>query len=363
MILILYKAFHTIDVDSGSCCRRSIPQDFSEFIKEYAAYAVGNDTVKYFTVKSEATQAAQCVKRLVGTVIEAKAETEEIGKVLDASADAIADKLVCEECKAQEKIKGMGKRIKKGSLVQAFLRTEEGEYLYIIAKVEHTEFFDGISLRRSFGFPREKKSVWKSAVFSLNVEQPISFGVVRIYTDNDAKYWAADFLELAEQRTDAYNTLTAYLAVDRELKRLMKDKSKRDYWLLNNTVYQAMRSSRRIDYPNMINDLLESYQPENRELNMDKLRKRLLELPEKKNFDSQFDSVPEALARKRQFRFPVTNGVELRIEESIEDKEIEAFSDENGNRFIRIKCDDNSTYQAISTKQRAFVSQSRGRRS
>ena len=62
---------------------------------------------------------------------------------------------------AQAKIYPTGYKVKKGSLVQAIVQKSEDEYEYILAKVEHSEWYDGISLHRNSGFSSEKKSIWK----------------------------------------------------------------------------------------------------------------------------------------------------------------------------------------------------------
>lgn len=353
MKMVIYKSFHTIDVDSGQCIRRVIPPDFSTFINEYVDYAAQNDSVKYYTIKSEHTTVVHCIDQLVNDAMADDGNEEELQFRLNQFSQVIADKLVSEEQEAQARIRGTGKRIKKGSLVQAFIKTDDQEYLYIIAKVEHTEYFDGESLEKSFGFPSEKKNVWKSAVFPLSVEQGVIFDTVRVYTDNDAKYWAAEFLELNETRNDKDNTSVAYTAIDQELKRRVRKISERDYWILNNSVYQKMRTQHLLNYPEMVNELLTGYEAECPELDIESLKTTLLALPTNKNFDTQFNTVPSVLDRKRHLKYPLMPNIELRINGTVEDikGDIVSFTDEQGTRYIKIKCHDTKTYQAFSSAQ------------
>ena len=351
--MILYDSFHTIDVDQGECTRRVIPSDFADFINEYVEYATKNDSVKYYTIQNEHTTVVNCINKIANNAIIIGEDQENLKDKLDSCSQAIAEKLVREEQGAQEKIAGTGKKIKKGSLVQALIQTEEQEYLYIVAKVEHTEYFDGESLQKSFGFPSEKKNVWKSAVFPLLIEDEINFETVRVYTDNEAKYWAFAFLELKEEKNDAENTVAAYNAINRELKRNVKKISERDYWILNNAVYQKMKTRKLLNYNDMINELLTGYVPDNSRLETENIKKILLKLPENKKFDSQFTTIPEALKRKHHLRYPVMENVELKINGEVEDVKgaIVSFSDDQGNRYIKIKCDDPSTYQAFYSNQ------------
>ena len=58
--------------------------------------------------------------------------------------------------------------------------------------------------QRSMDFSGDKKSLWKSAVFSMyEINSHIVFKDVKAYSDTMAKYWTVSFLELDEARDDA----------------------------------------------------------------------------------------------------------------------------------------------------------------
>jgi hypothetical protein len=266
---------------------------------------------------------------------------------LDSYSHSIADKLLREEQQAQERIAPTGKQIKKGSLIQALIKTDSDEFMYIIAKVEHSEWYDGESLQKNFGFPSEKKNVWKSAVFPFIIDEEIIFDTIRVYTDNDAKYWAIQFLELTEERSDQTNTNAAFNAIEMELKRKVKKYSERDYYNLRNTLIHSMKTPQQINYPEFVTALVGNYQPDVQSLNMLQLQTALLELPEKKNFDRQFNTVPDAIKKHRRLKFPVTVGIELSISEETENyrNSIAAKTDDQGARYLQIVCRENSTYE------------------
>ena len=347
--MLLYESIHTIDVDGGKCVRRTIPEDFAGFINEYIEYATQNESIKYYTIQNESAAVVSYISKIAKVSVAKQENFDKEMCDLDVLSQAIADKLVREEQQAQLKIQPLGQKIKKGSLVQAFIQVDATEYLYIVAKVEHTEYFDGASLRKSFGFPSEKKNIWKSAVFRMNIEQEISFDLVRVYLDNEAKYWTSSFLELSEERDDESNTKTAYKAIDQELKRYVRKKSERDYLILRNAVYQKMRTSRWLNYSEMIHDLLTGYEPDNPELDLPVLEEKLLKLPENKKFDAQFHIVPAALEGKWHLKYQVMSNIELRINGEIDDvkESITACTDEYGNRYIKIKCDEEKTFEAF----------------
>lgn len=345
--MIIYKSFHNIDVSSGMLIRKDIPEDFNTFVDEYIRFATQNDSIKLYTIYDNNTTVVNCINGIVTTTLSSVILTEEQKEELDSYSHSIADKLLREEQQAQERIAATGKQIKKGSLIQALVKNDADEYMYIIAKVEHSEWYDGESLQKNFGFPSEKKNVWKSAVFPILIDEEVAFDTVRVYTDNDAKYWAIRFLELAEERSDQTNTSAAFNAIEMELKRKVKKHSERDYYNLRNTLIHTLKTPRQVNYSEFVDLLVSDYQPDEPTLDMAQLKNTLLELPDKKNFDRQFNTVPDAIKKRRRLKFPVTVGIELSISEDTENyrDSIIAKTDDQGARFLKISCRENSTYE------------------
>ena len=120
---------------------------------------------------------------------------------LDEFADSIALKLLNVEKAVQERI-GQMTDVQKGSIVQALLVDDEG-YKFVIAKVEHSEWYDGETLEKNFGFPGENKRVWKSAVIGLDVaDDAIIFSSIKIYVKHPAKYWSDTIFDDDELTVD-----------------------------------------------------------------------------------------------------------------------------------------------------------------
>ena len=102
-------------------------------------------------------------------------------------------------------------------------------YTYVIAKVEHAEWFDGETLEKNFGFPSENK-VWKSAVIILDVvNDAVMLSSIHCYLNHPAKYWTESFLEVDEAKNDTTNTLAVMKAVDKVLSPL-RDTAPIDYY-------------------------------------------------------------------------------------------------------------------------------------
>ena len=110
------------------------------------------------------------------------------------------------------------------------------------------------------------------------------------------------------------------------------------------------RSNDYIDYDTMIKNTLENYQP--MELEQEKLEKvieKLRELPEKHNFDKQFNTVSSAINARIRKVYDICHGVQLRITDYVDDFDdtIKAYRDNDGNRYIRIKTDNDLTYRRV----------------
>lgn len=351
--MFLFRSLHNVSVSDNAVVRKEIPNDFGTFMNEYIRFARQNDTTKRYSVHDMQTQVVNCIANIVTASLKPDCDSSDVAEAVQALADSIADKLLRAERQAQEKIEQMRTYIKKGSLVQSLISTEtDGEYLFIVAKVEHSEWFHGESLQKNLGFPGDKKNVWKSAVFSISAGDPLLFNSIRVYVDNNAKYWPMQFLELDEEQTNDYNTRIAFDSIQAELRRHVRPVSERDYYILRNTLIQTMKTPQQINYPDLVQKLVGNYVPEAPNLNLDKVRSSLSDLPEKKRFDRQFVSVPERIVERRHNFFPLTQGVDLSIKGAVEDFKETIIAEENvvGTRYIRVLCSDSKTYEIFKPK-------------
>mgnify|MGYP006932073892 FL=1 len=218
-----------------------------------------------------------------------------------------------------------------------------------MAKVEHSEWYDGTSLHRNSGFSSEKKSIWKFAVYHMySINDHIVFNDVSVYTDTKAKYWTVSFLELEEKRDDAFNTYNAYKAIDNELKSAVKASSPRDYVVLSNEVQNAMNTPQNLNYSDYVETLIDNYEPVSNEIEKDVIKDCLLALPERKHFDTEFKTVPSSIENKRTKKYKIADGVELMIKSTSNDFSSRIISTmKNGKRVLEIVCDDDETYNAF----------------
>lgn len=349
-----FRSLHNVDISTKQVTKMVIPKDFSIFIDEFLSFAETTENTKGYTIRDITTQVATCISHIFRYALSDQI-TEEYQYEMSAKATSIANRLFNSEYDAQERIKQMHKRIKKGSLVQALVQDKTGSdsYLYIIAKVEHSEYINGEDFKKHFGFTSEKKNVWKYAVFPLRFsDDDVVFGSVRVYTENEASYWSKEFLELDEEKADDVNTKRAFDAVDRFLAKKIKKDSPRDYYILRNTVIKALRTPQLINYTEFVSQLIDNYMPENNKVHIPSLKEGLLLLPDKEDFDTQFHTIPRAVTARIKTKFKTMDGITIHIDKEIEDYKnvIVAGYDEENHRILKVRCYDVDTYKAFGGK-------------
>ncbi|MFQ7500577.1 MAG: hypothetical protein ACLRNP_16915 [Blautia coccoides] len=267
--------------------------------------------------------------------------------------DFIAKRLLLKEQEAQTSVAHMNTNVQKGSLIQALMYDEEmDEHIYLLAKVEHTDFVDDEDFSFKSGFSKDKTKLWKSCTFRIDDPNATNFSA-KVYSNNIAKYWYDNFLELDQVVSDEVNTDKAFRAIDSTLNRNVKGIAPRDHTLLRNTMITYFKSNDYIDYYTMIQSTLENYKPT--ELEQDKMEKvleKIRELPEKYKFDKQFNTVPSVINARIRKVYDVCHGVQLRITDAIDDfdETIKAYRDNDGNRYIQIKTDNDLTFRRFSNK-------------
>lgn len=306
--MIIYKSFYNIDIRNSNIKEIAVPEDFV-FFDEYIDFAVQNENIKQYTIRNDNTTVVHCISCIVSLLVQGENITGQCDEQIKQYAYRIANKLLAEEQNVQQDIEHLRSQIKKGNLLMVVDKNEDDEYLFVIAKVDNSLWYDSDNLTKNYGFSGEKKNIWKSAAFSLNVDNgEVSFDTVKVYVDTDAKYWATHFLELTEKRNDHTNTYAAVNAMDISLKRTVKRVSEKDYYLLRNSLIQRFKVRHLVNYAELVDELLDGYFPEDSALDIGKVKKSLLELTEKNKFDTQFYADPTAVNKRSYSKFTVNEG-------------------------------------------------------
>lgn len=339
------KALHIIDYERENVYRRDIPQAFDEYVRELIAYVEHNNSVRMFKSKSTRTEVLSCIKAICQNVSDAD--------MVDRDTSSVAERLLHKEIEAQKKVARMNTSVQKGSLIQALLANGD-EKMYLLAKVEHSDFVDDVDFTFKSGFSKDKKKIWKTCLIDVSDIDAKVF-LSKIYSDTVAQYWSHDFLEFEEMVNDETNTTNAFKAIDQVLNRNVKNVAPRDYTVIRNSVISYFRNNEHVDYEDLVNAVLgEGYQPADYpEDKVTLLREKLEKLPEEKQFDRQFNSKPEVLSARIRKIYEVNTGIQLKISREIKDLSgtITSYREDDGTRYIRIKTNNDITYQCFHSKE------------
>lgn len=345
---ILYRTLHYMDLNMEALIRKKIPSDFDPYITEYIRFATTENKIsRMYSVLSPDTTVMHCISEIVVDIVR-QGNTIIDERVSLELSDSIAQKLFAIEQTVEARV-GHFTNLQRGSIVQTLVLEDDG-YQYIIAKVEHSEWYDGETLIKNFGFPGDNKRVWKSAVVDLSVNGGnVIHGNVKVFSNTGAKYWVKDFLEVQEAHSDRVNTEEVLKIVNRELRRSVKGKSLYDYYNLKNSLNHALQSDRMISYSDLVSSLFDAYQPTEPSVNKEDIKTRLLGYADSGKFDTQFHADPNVVKKSSRIKYRVNEYVNLMVLEAQPDRGalIKAEKKPTGEKVLTISCDDENTFSAF----------------
>lgn len=340
LMQIVQRSICIIDYESQRVLPRETPDAFEAYVNELVEHISNNDSVREYKTRTTLTE-------VIGSILSLCANQDDV-ELVSARMDGMATRLMQKEVEAQKRIERTKTNVQKGSLIQALLFDDENNsYVYLLAKVEHTEWVDDADFTFKTGFSKDTKTIWKSCLIDLP-DLTASEYHAKIYSNTIAKYWSDDFLELDEMNSDESNTTRAFKAIDATLNQNFRGRSSPDHTIIRNGFVSYLKNNEQIDFPTMVDAVLGRYQPVDPELNLEKIqtiRERLLEQPQKKNFDSQFNAINSAINARIRKVYPINDGIDLKVTRDIEDLAgtIRAI-EEDGVRYIKVRTNNDSTF-------------------
>lgn len=339
---IIQKAIHIIDYENSDVISRDIPTEFESYVTDLINHISDNDSVREYKTRSNSTEVVSCILSICNGLSDENAVLSKM--------ETIAKRLLLKETEAQEQISRTRTNVQKGSLIQALLLScDEKKYTYLLAKVEHSEWVDDSDFSFKTGFSKDKKTIWKSCLIDISDLNSVEF-YSKIYSNTVAKYWSDGFLEFDEMNSDESNTLKAFKAIEATLNQNFKGVVSPDHTIIRNHFIGYFKNNIHIDYNNMINSVLDQYQPVDSvymtEERIKNLQNKMLELPQKRHFDKQFSPVSSVINARIRKVYPITDGIELKINSNIEDIANTVQSvEENGIKYIRIRSTNDNTFK------------------
>ena len=341
---VITQAIRVIDYENDRVLARDIMPNFNEYIEQLIDYINNNTSVREYKTHSVNTE----VIAEVLSIIRNQANVD----VIKQNIDQIALRLLRKEKEANERISQLDTNVQKGSLILALLE-DESNILFLLAKVEHTDFFDDTDYSVKSGFSKDTKKIWKTCLFEIDDLNALEFGA-RIYSDTVAKYWWNDFLELEELKSDEYNTKTAFRSIEMTLNRNIKQVAPHDHMIIRNAMYLYFNRVEHFDYGEMLDQTIRNYVPDDM---TEEVKTRLLEklevLPQERRFDRQFSPVPSTIKSKMKKTYEVYNGIQIRIPGGMEELKdiIWSQQDSDGKQYLKIRLNDEITYRIFKRQE------------
>ena len=259
----------------------------------------------------------------------------------------ISKRLLKYEISTQKDIDKLGTKIKKGCLLQAYIKKNEKKY-FIITKIEATDGLDMTELRMRSILPFSKKII-KNALFEINEDEEFGDIFLSDTNANISKYWYDDFLELEEMTTDEMNTQKTYGIVMREIKNKLEKISPSDYTFCRNACITFFKTKGTFDLNDAINDIFLSYNFEDEAIKKEEIIEKIKNKIKKEGLDTQFvlkkDVIKNRLIKMKK---RVNEGTSIEIDGYIENIKDSIHSiEQNGEKYIMIKSTEEETYKSF----------------
>ena len=348
---ILNKAIFVVDYEQKEIRKIESKGEFDDYIKGLINNINENETTRLFKIRRDTTEVINCTKNMIKSFID---DSNKKIEIYNEYCENIANKLLAEEIKAQEKISPLGTFIKKGSLIEVLLYNPESEnYSFLIAKVEHKSFFDDINFKRRTGYSTEDNKLWKSCLFKFgNIDNEICIEEIKVFLDNNAKYWTDNFLEIDPMNDDDKNTNNAYRIIESVLNRNIKKIYPKDYTTLRNSVICYFRSKEMFNFNEMYESIFNTYNPIEMEDTTYKayVKDKMIGIKDKPIFDNQFRINQKIITAKVKKVYEVNNNIEIKITDGIEnlDEIINSYEDkQTGDKYIKIKTNNEETFKSF----------------
>ncbi len=339
MITIISTAIHDIDHAKSDVTLVEIPADNSHlhtYIDDLLEKVAKVDSKRLFEFESTTGSVAANIARLFKDAEQADARL------------AIARRLLYKEQNAQIDNANLKHEIPKGFLMQT-LFDDDGITRLIISKSDNSRYLNRKNLTLDEGLPFQKKT-YKAFLADFDKNNEVVSLALYDTSNTIAKYWSQDFLELKEINTDEFNTNTAFDSIDKMILNKFKKEFPGDHNILRNRVIGYFRTRESFEMQDFIDTAIgEGYDPVNPGFKpkVAEIIKKLRELPQKKNFDSNFTIEKDTFkARQVNNVVALNDKIDLHIKDYVGDLgEIIKSFEENGVKYIRIKTD--SGYKAF----------------
>ncbi|MGL4763178.1 MAG: hypothetical protein ACRCWG_17285 [Sarcina sp.] len=336
-------------------------KDLKEYILEIAEKTMNGKTSRYFKfnennkVESKIKDFIQDKNMNDQTLEVACTSLEDRSSIWEDTTKEILKLLLEAEKESNKKTSNMekSKKVKKGSLIQALIQNDGG-WIFVLAKVEHSEFIDEDDYRKKMGLPVEKQII-KTSTIILNEKLEVQEVIVLDSTQNS--YWTRNFLDIEPMNTDIANTKKSFSYISRFLSTELKNSSPADYTHIYNKVlaYYEVNSIFNIDKFIKIFNEHESNHLDEAKMKVigKKFNDNFLKWSNSREFDGSFKIDRLGIKSKEPKKYIIHDRITLKITGAITNFKdiIKGKTDkETGEKYLKIKVS-NSLYNEFNFEE------------
>lgn len=286
--VIEYYSIYDVDVKEETCEKVELAShadgDLLKFLKKVAANT---------RTSSSKRQASFILNSPVKVALEKVVNNDD----RDINSEDIANMLLEAEITYGIKMERLNKELKKGSLVVTIF-TMGTIRLLMLSKIDFEKFLEKDTLKSTLGLP-EEKALLKSCLIEID-DNAMSDAILLADSNGAiAKYWWDEFLKSKLTFTDKENTKKAFSTLDQVISKV-KNVSPEDHRDLRNNLISYFKTSKSYDHEQMIERVIGDFQPQNENVDVEGIRKKLSDVPKKAKFDGNFEiDVKEVRARAK----------------------------------------------------------------
>lgn len=298
-------------------CAHPIDRSLTNVVKE--TIPTGANLDKYIAALVELTTKEEDTRQFSfahpTTEVRAALTHIRVNNQFDVAAETIASRLLRVEKSTADKVDHL-RGVQNGVLLQSRF-DRENESGILIAKVDWARFLPRGSYRDAEGIDY-KPRLLKACLVLFADGDMITDVQVADTNPTLSTFWWKDFLELAEQRTDDFNTRTVFATFDTFLGNKIRTKHPADYAHLFNHMLGIFKRTRRFSFKPFVNEIFDGYQATDPKLDVQQLKQDALRLINTKKFDGTFNLNPKVITKRFKRTYELTDEIELQISDSIE---------------------------------------------
>lgn len=304
-------SLHFIDVTKNEIESVKIDaekQNIHEYVDGLIEEILDNPNRRKYRFKDGDTQVKTSIKKIIDDV-------DNVDVVLDNNAKRLLE----HEIEAEARVKRMGRKVQRGSLLHIHF-SQNGNQRLLICKVDHDEILNEITFEKNRGL-NTKKKLFKS--FLIYVGSKDKKEAIYLNDKNNSKYWWSGFLELEQLNTDEGNTEKSIEKITSTIDTLKRKKKEflLDGIIIRNRAVGYFRSNKNFNFSDFVEKVFDDYTPYNDNFPLDKLKSNISSLPEKNNFDNQFKIISEKVNKKIISELKLSSGIYLKIADFVQNLE------------------------------------------